>query len=120
LVPHRIEFETLEHFLIGHFVVAAGVLNGLLSAGDARHLVRNLADVAETDGRGGGVGDGIVTFQHRVRGIDGGKGLGLPFVIDGSGLDLLDARDERSVGRIDAVDFIGKVFPVADGRIGRE
>ena len=50
----------------------------------------------------------------------GGERLGLPFVVHGGRLFLLDAAHERRVGRIDAIDHIREVFAVADRLIGGE
>ena len=87
-----LELEALEHLLVGELVVAAGVLDRALGAGHARHLVRDLAEIAEPDRRGGRVGGGVVAFEHRVGGVDGGERLRLPFVIDGGRLFPLERR----------------------------
>ena len=87
-----LELETLEHLLIGELVVAAGVIDGALGAGDAGDLVADLADVAEPHGRGDGVGRGVVAFELRVGVVGRGERLRLPFVIDGGRLLALARR----------------------------
>ena len=82
------------------------MLDRLLRAGDLRHLAGDLADVAEPNRRRGRVGDRVVAFELLVRAGGGGERLGLPFVVDGDRLGLLDAGHERRVGRIDAVDHV--------------
>jgi hypothetical protein len=61
-----LEFQALEHFLVGKLVVAAGVVDRLRGAGNLRDLVGNLADVAETHGRGRRTGLRVVAFKLRV------------------------------------------------------
>jgi hypothetical protein len=97
-----------------------GVLDRALGAGDAHHLVRDLAEVAEPDGGRDGDGDGVVALELGIGGIDRGERLRLPFVIDGGRLLALARGHERGVGGIDAVDDVGQIFPVADGVVGGE
>jgi hypothetical protein len=115
-----LELEALEHLLVGELVVAAGVLDRPLRAGDARHLVGDLADIAEPHRRRGGGGGGVVAFELGVGGVGGGERLRLPFVIDGGRLLALDAGHERRVGRIDAIDHVGEILAVADRLVGGE
>jgi len=58
------------------------MLDRLLGSGDTRHLVADLADVAETNVWSSGIRGGVVAFEHRICGVDGRESLGLPFVID--------------------------------------
>jgi hypothetical protein len=89
------KLKTLEHLLIVELVLTAGGINGLLGAGDARSLARDLVLVAETNGHGRSIGVVVVVaFELGVRGGRSRKGLGLPFVVDVARLDLLDAREE--------------------------
>ena len=103
-----LELEALEHLLVGHLVVAAGVLDRLLRAGDAGDLRADLADVAEPHGRVVASVDGVVAFELRVGVVGRRERLGLPFVIDGGRLLVLDAAHERGVGRIDAIDHVAR------------
>src|SRR5262249_238681 len=108
-----LELEALEHFLGGELVVAAGVLHRPLRAGDARHLVGDLADVAEPHRRRGGGGGGVVALELGVGGVGGGERLRLPFVIDGGRLLALDAGHERRGGRGAAGEHVRKSCAVS-------
>ena len=115
-----LELEALEHLLVGELVVAAGMIDRALSAGDAGNLGGDLVDVAKAHRRRGGVGVRVVAFELRVGVVGGREGLGLPFVIHGGRLLTLDARHERRIGRVDTIDHIGEVFAVADRLVGGE
>ncbi len=115
-----LELQALEHLLIRHLVVAAGMLDRLLGAGNLRHLARDLADVAEPHGRRRGIGRGVVAFELGVGGVCRRERLGLPFMIHRRGLGLVDGGHERGIGRIDAIDHVAEILAIADRRVGRE
>ena len=115
-----LELETLERLLVFELVVTAGMLDRALGAGHARHLVRDLAQIAEPDGRGGRVCRGVVAFDHRIGGVDGGKRLRLPFVIDRGRLFPLERGHAGRIGRVDTVDDVGQILAIADRLIGLE
>jgi len=94
------------------------MVDRLLGAGHARHLVGDLADIAEPHRRRGGVGGGIVAFKLCVGAGSRRQRLGLPFVVDGGSLFLVCAGHERRIGRVDAIDHIAEVFAVANRLIG--
>src|SRR5262249_18431513 len=69
----RLGSEALGHLLVGGRSVAAGWPPRPLGAGDAGHLVGDLADIAEPHRRRGGGGGGVVAFELGVGGVGGGE-----------------------------------------------
>jgi hypothetical protein len=90
------------------------VIDNALGAGNAGRLARDLADVAETNGNGAGIGNDVVVAFELGVGSSRGERLGLPFVVDRLGRGAIDAGPERGLGGLNAVDIVGEVFAVAN------
>jgi hypothetical protein len=101
-------------------ICSGSVLDSLLRARDLRHLVGNLAEIAESDRGRGDVRGGIVAFELRVGAVRRRERLRLPFMIDGRRLLFFGGAHERSIDGVDAIDHIAEIFAVADRLVGRE
>jgi len=98
----------------------AGVVDSLLGARHLRHLVGNLAEIAEAYCSRQRVGAGVVAFELSVRGGRLRQRLRLPFMVHRGRLFLFGAAHERGIGRVDAIDHIAEVFAVTDRLVGRD
>lgn len=112
-------FDALD-LLIGHFRLAASLVDHFLSVSNDKVLVADLGVVTPARGRTDGLeGRDVIAFDLGV--VSGGsQRVGLPLVEASLSLDLLQGRLKRGFGRRNVVDDIRQVFTLADRGVGRE
>ena len=78
-----------------------------------RLLLEDLADVARPNRGDRGLAGEVLALQVGIGIARRGQSLCLPFVVGVLRVHICDTREDGSLGRIDHVDLVRQIFPVA-------